>query len=357
MSNYQAIATITAALGDIVHKAAENALSSTVTLHFDRPTAPTSASERKVHVYLYQVTPNAALRNNDLPNRDSTGRLVRRPQAALNLHYLLSFYGDQSTLEPDRMLGAVVRDLHSQPELSAQDISNAIGSRSELTGSDLASASEHIKFVPSPISLDEFSRLWSVMVQTPHVPSLVYQGSVVLIDADESPAAALPVLKRGENDKGVDTRIGPFPRLDSWWAGDAAAAGHVPRPPSFPVVQLGTRLILEGTNLGGDSATLVFSHSRLVVTDIELPATQGGGGRELRVDLPDDTPAQSAWAAGIYTVTARLQRGSTEQPSNVIPIALAPHVTGIQPNPAARDSNGDVQLDITCHPNIFPIYL
>ena len=129
MSNYQAIATITAALGDIVHKAAENALSSTVTLHFDRPTAPTSASERKVHVYLYQVTPNAALRNNDLPNRDSTGRLVRRPQAALNLHYLLSFYGDQSTLEPDRMLGAVVRDLHSQPELSAQDISNAIGSR------------------------------------------------------------------------------------------------------------------------------------------------------------------------------------------------------------------------------------
>jgi hypothetical protein len=290
MSNHLAIATVTATLGDLVHKAAEKALSSTVALHFGRPTAAsTGATERKVHVYLYQVTPNAALRNNDLPTRNSEGGLTRRPQAALDLHYLLSFFGDDRTLEPDRMLGAVARDLHARPVLSAQAISDAIASRAELTGSDLAAAFEQVKFVPAQLSLDEMSKLWSVMVQTPHVLSVAYQGTVVQIDAEESAGTALPVLKRGTDDHGVDTRIGPFPRLDSWWAGAASAALRAPRPPSFPVAQLGVRLLLEGSNLGGDTVTLHFAHPRLPVQALEL-ASDDRDLRQLGVDLPDDVP-------------------------------------------------------------------
>lgn len=354
MSNHLAIAAVTATLGDIVHKAAESAVSSSVSLQFGRPTAPAGgSSERKVHVYLYQVTPNPALRNNDLPTRDSEGRLTRRPQAALDLHYLLSFYGDDKTLEPDRMVGAVARDLHARPVLSAQAISDAIGSRVELAGSDLAAASEQVKFAPAQLSLDEISKLWSVMVQTPHVLSMVYQGTVVLIDAEESPGAVLPVLKRGQDDHGVDTRIGPFPRLDSWWAGAAAAADRAPRPPSLPVAQLGVRLVLEGANLGGDTVAVRFAHPRLPAQELDV-AVEDRDVRKLAVALPDDAPAQAAWAAGIYTVTASLQRGATVQSSNVVPIALAPHVTAIQPNPAARDGNGAVSLQLTCRPQVLP---
>lgn len=354
MSNHLAIATVTATLGDLVHKAAESAVSSSVSLQFGRPTAPSGGTaERKVHVYLYQVTPNPALRNNDLPTRDGEGRLTRRPQAALDLHYLLSFYGDDKTLEPDRMVGAVARDLHARPVLSTQAISDAIGSRTELTGSDLAVAFEKVKFVPSQLSLDEISKLWSVMVQTPHVLSVVYQGTVVLIDAEESPGTALPVLKRGDDDRGVDTRIGPFPRLDSWWAGAAAAADRAPRLPSLPVAQLGVRLVIKGSNLGGDSVAMRFAHPRLPVQELAVPA-EDRDGRKLAVTVPDDAPAQSAWAAGIYTVTASMQRVTTTQDSNVVPIALAPHVTAIQPNPAARDSGGAVSLQITCRPQVLP---
>lgn len=354
MSNHLAIATVTATLGDLVHNAAEGALSSTVALNFGRPTAPSSGStERKVHVYLYQVTPNPALRNNDLPTRDSEGRLGRRPQAALDLHYLLSFYGDDKTLEPDRMAGAVARDLHARPVLSAQGISDAIASRAELSGSDLATASEQVKFAPAQLSLDEISKLWSVMVQTPHVLSVVYQGTVVLIDAEETPGTVLPVLKRGQDDHGVDTRIGPFPRLDSWWAGAAAAADRAPRPPSFPVAQLGVRLILEGANLGGDTMSVRFAHPRLPMQELPVAAADRDV-RKLAVTPPDDAPAQTTWAAGIYTVTARMQRGTTTQDSNVVPIALAPHVTAIQPNPAARDGIGAVSLRVTCRPQVQP---
>ncbi len=354
MSNHLAIATVTATLGDIVQNAAESAVGSSVSLHFGRPTAPsTGATERKVHVYLYQITPNSALRNNDLPTRHAEGRLTRRPQAALDLHYLLSFYGDDKTLEPDRMIGAVARDLHAGPVLSAQAIGDAISSRSELNGSDLAGAFEQVKFVPAQLSLDEISKLWSVMVQTPHVLSVAYQGTVVLIDAEESAAMALPVLKRGESDRGVETRIGPFPRLDSWWAGAGDAAQRRPRPPSFPVAQLGVRLILTGFNLGGDTVVVRFSHPRLPMQEIEL-AAEDRDVRELRVSLPDDAPAQGAWAAGIYTVTANVRKGTTEQSSNVVPIALAPHVTNIQPNPAARDGGGAVSLQVTCRPRVLP---
>jgi len=345
VSNHLAIATVTATLGDIVHSAAEKAVSSSVSLHFGRPTAPAGGTtDRKVHVYLYQVTPNPALRNNDLPTRDTDGKLMRRPQAALDLYYLLSFYGDDTTLEPDRMVGAVARDLHARPVLTGQAIRDAISSRAELDASDLAGAVEQVKFVPAQLSLDEMSKLWSVMVQTPHVLSVAYHGSVVLIDAEESAAMALPVLKRGEDDRGVDTQIGPFPRLDAWWAGGAAAAER--RPPSLPAAQLGLPLSVEGSDLGGDTVALRFSHPSLPEQEIIAE----GDGRALAVSLPDDAPAQDAWAAGIYTVTARVQRGDSQLQSNVVPIALAPHVTAISPNPAARSNTGAVTLQVTCRP-------
>jgi hypothetical protein len=237
--------------------------------------------------------------------------------------------------------------------LSAQAISDAISSRAELTGSDLPAAVEQVKFAPAQLSLDEISKLWSVMVQTPHVLSVVYQGTVVLIDAEESPVTALPVLKRGQDDHGVDTRIGPFPRLDSWWAGPVAGADRAPRPPSMPVIQLGARLVLEGANLGGDTVSVRFAHARLPVQELPV-AEEERDARKLALTLLDDAPAQAVWAAGVYTATVRIQHGTTTQDSNLVPIALAPHVTAIQPNPAARDGGGAVSLQVTCRPQVLP---
>jgi hypothetical protein len=354
MSNHLAIATVTATLGDLVHKAAESAVSSSVALQFGRPTAPAGGTaERKVHVYLYQIVPNPALRNDDLPTRDSEGRLSRRPRAALDLHYLLSFYGDDKTFEPDRMAGAVARDLHAWPVLGVQAIQDAIASRAELATSDLAVALEKVKFTPSPLSMDELSKLWSVMIQTPHTLSIAYQGSVVLIDAEESGAAALPVLQRGDGDHGVDTRIGPFPRLDSWWAGAVASALRIPRAASLPALRLGTHLLLSGANLSGDSVVLRLVHPRLPVQEIEV-MDEERSPNELKLTLPDDAPAQSAWAAGIYSVTAMTTSGGGERQSNLLPVALAPQISGIQPNPAARDGAGAVSLQITCRPHVLP---
>src|SRR5262249_49957897 len=98
MSNFLAVATVTATLGQVL----QAAISSDVpgaTVTTIRPEGP-GARPAEVNVYLYQVTPNAAYRNADLPTRGSNGQVVQRPQAALTLHYLISFYGDDSKLEP-----------------------------------------------------------------------------------------------------------------------------------------------------------------------------------------------------------------------------------------------------------------
>lgn len=353
MSNHLAIATVTAALGDLVHRAVESAVNSSVALQFGRPTAPTGSIERKVHVYLYQVTPNAALRNDDLPTRDADGRVTRRPRAAVDLHYLLSVYGDDRTLEPDRMVGAVVRDLHARPVLSAQVIADAIAGRPELTGSNLAEASELVKFVPVPLSLDEMSKLWSVLVQTPHVLSVVCLGTVVVIDAEVGAGAALPVLRRGEDDRGVQTHLGPFPRLEAWWAGAIGATGRTPRPPSLPSVAPGVRLVLDGANLGGDAVAVRLAHPRLALQQIDVPS-EDRDARRLSITVPDDGPAATAWAAGIYTATAIVHRGGNEQASNALPFAVAPRIVAIAPNPAVRDDEGAVVLQVTCQPPVLP---
>ena len=353
MSNHLAIATVTAALGQVVHTSAQSAVGG-VTLRFGRPvTQAAGNTERRVHVYLYQVTPHAALRNADMPSRSSDGRMVQRPQAALELHYLISFYGDDQLLEADRMLAAVARDMHARPQLSAQNVADAIaGHATELGGSDLAAAVERVRFTPVTLTLDDQSRLWSVMVQTPYALSMVYAASVVLLDAIELATPVLPVLRRGKDDHGVDTTIGPFPRLDDAWVGFPASVDRQPRLPSLRAAPLGSRVLINGSNLGGDAVTLRFQHPLLPAHDVAVAANDRDAG-QLRLTLPDDAAAQIVWVAGLYSVVAVVRRGPSRSESQVWPLLIAPRISAIAPNPAPS-LGGAVTLNITCRPQVRP---
>jgi Pvc16 N-terminal domain len=359
VSNHLAIATVTAALGQLVFRSASDAVSGT-DLRYGRPQPPTaSSSARRVHVYLYQVLPHAGLRNADLPTRSgSDGRLVARPQAALELRYLVSFYGDDSELEPDRMLGAVARDLHARPLLTAQQIADAIASMgTPLQDSDLADSIERVKFTPVGLSLDELSKLWSVLVQTPHALSLVCHASVVLIDALERAAPVLPVLRRGEQDRGVDTRLGTLPQLGDAWVGWPDSAARQPRPPSLRAPQLGARLIVQTSPLAADSVVLRLTHPQrpLIEWTVPWPVTDPQARpNELALDLPDDAAAQTDWAAGLYSVVLAATRDGRTSESPVWPLLLAPRIMAITPNPVARVADV-ATLGVTCRPQVQPL--
>jgi hypothetical protein len=201
MSNFLAIATVTAGLRQTL----EAGVAATVpgaTVTTLRPDAPGNGAAPRVNLYLYGVTSNGAWRNADLPTRGPDGQLVHRSQVALDLHYLLTFFGDESQLEPQRLLGSVVRMLHAQPVLTRerihQVIENAVASDPShfLAQSDLADAVEVVKFTPMSLSLDELSKVWSVFYQTPYSLSVAYQGTVVLIESQETPQTVLPVPER-----------------------------------------------------------------------------------------------------------------------------------------------------------------
>src|SRR5262249_27882379 len=63
---------------------------------------------RGVNIFLSRVTPDATMRNQQLPTRRQDGSLAAAPQVALDLHYVFTFYGDDTKLEPQLLLGAVV---------------------------------------------------------------------------------------------------------------------------------------------------------------------------------------------------------------------------------------------------------
>ena len=73
-------------------------------------------------------------------------------------------------LEPQRLLGAVVTALHAQPLLSADNINSAASSFGFLAGSGLDSQIERVRFTPTGLSLEEFSKLWSVFFQVEYSP-------------------------------------------------------------------------------------------------------------------------------------------------------------------------------------------
>lgn len=197
MSNYLAVATVTAALTGVLRDQIQVGASwGAADVKSVRPDSLESDSAPLVNLFLYQVTPNAARRNDDVQTRNAAGDVMRRPTAALDLHYLCSFYGNDAQLEPQRLLGIVARTLHAQPLLSRQSIATAISGNGFLAGSNLDTAVDTVRFSPETLSLEELSKLWSVMFQTHYVLSAAYLASVVMIESDDIPRTGPPVRQR-----------------------------------------------------------------------------------------------------------------------------------------------------------------
>jgi hypothetical protein len=196
MSNFLAVATVTATLHELLSGpvAADVAGANVTMVKPDGAGAPLPTTG--VNIFLYQVTPNGATRGEDLPTRAQDGRLVQRPRVGLDLHYLFTFHGSETQLEPQRLLGSVVRTLHAKPVLTRPQIRTAVAGFPFLTSSDLDDDVELVKFTQLPLTLEELSKLWSVFFQTTYTLSVAYQGTVVLLESADSFSSALPVRLR-----------------------------------------------------------------------------------------------------------------------------------------------------------------
>lgn len=193
MSNALAIATVTQALALLIEHNLQPEIDMQVAVKTERPPAE-ATDDATITVFLHQVTPNASRRNDDLPTRAPDGTLLRRPAAALDLHYLISAYGNEAELVGQRLIGCVVRTLHEFPVLPGELIEEA-AQRPYLAGSDLAEAVQRVRFTPTRMDIDETSKLWGMLHQTPYSLSVAYQAALVLIEGREQPVVPRPVQR------------------------------------------------------------------------------------------------------------------------------------------------------------------
>ncbi|RVU28508.1 DUF4255 domain-containing protein [Streptomyces antnestii] len=194
MSNALALAHVTQALALLIEANLQPEIGMAVKVEPRKPPAD-PPSDPTITVFLYQVTPNTSQRNNDLPTRASDGRVVKRPAAALDLHFVISAYGEENELVGQRLIGSVVRTLHEIPILP-KDIIEQAGEKPYLAGSDLAEAVQKIRFTPTAMDVDETSKLWGMLYQTPYSLSVVYQAALVFIEGRETPVPAKPVERQ-----------------------------------------------------------------------------------------------------------------------------------------------------------------
>jgi hypothetical protein len=198
MSNYLAIATVTAVLQRTLQASVQADVDGARVTTVRPDNVGSGTPETGINLFLYRVTPNPTWRNADLRTRSPDGQFIKRPQAALDLFYLLSCYGNEVELEPQRLMGSAIRTLHAKPVLDQASIQDAIVSANFrfLRDSNLGDQVETVKLMPLPLSTDELSNLWSVFFQTPYALSIAYQAGVVLIESDDIPRRALPVRDR-----------------------------------------------------------------------------------------------------------------------------------------------------------------
>jgi hypothetical protein len=322
MSNFLAIATVTETLRFILQPAVSADVNG-ATVKAVRPDgAGNGPPNIGVSIYLYQVTPNATWQNADLPTFGSGGQLVQRPRVALDLNYLLTFYGDEGELEPQRCLGSVARTLHAEPVLKRSTIRRAIDNTTFLRGkSNLDEQVELVRFTPLPLSLEELSKLWSVFFQTPYALSVAYHGTVVLIEGEEEPQAPLPVLER--NLHAVSFRQPVIERITS-------QAG-----PDQPITAE-SAVILRGKQLSGD------------ITEVRVGGLDPPEQRNLEIVSESEISLQlpAGLRAGVQgaQVIHSLNMGTPAVPhrsveSNVAAFVLHPIIK--------KKANGEYEIEVT----------
>jgi len=186
VSNFLAIATVTAALCEALQNAVNDAGQGGVpgaqVTHVRPGRDQGDAKPAGINVFLYQATVNAALATADLPARRDDGSFGQGPSAALDLYYLMTFHGDDGRLEPQRLFGTAVSLLHAEPVLSRALIRQVVESTPYLRGSDLAEQRDLVRITRAVPSLDDLSRLWLMFPQIEYELSAIYQAGPVPVD-------------------------------------------------------------------------------------------------------------------------------------------------------------------------------
>ncbi|MFD0428257.1 Pvc16 family protein [Streptomyces zhihengii] len=176
-----------------------------------------------------------------------------------------------------------------------------------------------MRFTPTVMDVDETSKLWGMLHQTPYSLSVVYQASLVLIEGREEPVPAEPVRERTVRvlpfgTPGAPVPPGTEPPAAVPAAGDTAGADSA--PPAAPAEPGTRRTPRSGPRRRAGHARRPGPR-RPSRTGRAEPVTTTGAGDHMRAHEGPGAPAGAgahALASAIRDVLSRLDTHARRTP-------------------------------------------
>jgi hypothetical protein len=283
MSTYKAMAAVSKTLKDLLLDRMEDispAIPVTVTLAPPDVTLSGIPAGRRVNLYLFQVTENASLKNQEILGQGNPAA-YGRPPLSLDLHYLMTAYAESESKEDsDRtaqeVLGNAMRVLHDYaiipPDLHQKDDPT----KPTILDPVLISEYERIKITLQPVSIEEISKIWTAMPQANFRRSVIYQVSVVQIESRLPRRLPRPVKTRR-----VSLTLSRRPEITTVYR--TPAPGERPGDPRVKALQ---EITIEGLRFTA-AQTWVRLGSLAPVPVAPVSS------EEIRVTVPDDPLLQA----------------------------------------------------------------
>ncbi|AUT00764.1 hypothetical protein CLI64_10345 [Nostoc sp. CENA543] len=336
MSNYLAIATITATL--------QRTLQASVQIDVDgarvttvRPDRLGSGSpEAGVNIYLYDILMNPAWRSADLRQRHSEEKYIKRSQTGLDLYYLLTCYGNDVELEPQRLMGSIIRTFNSKSNITTESIRETVtdSTLAFLADSDLAEQVETISISPVDLNVEEISKIWSVFFQTPYSLSIAYKTSIVLIDAGDIPKKPLPV-------RNLQRHVTPYqPAIAQIKVKEELSKIWQTQLATNPLILASSTLLIKGDKLSADITQVRIGN----VTATPQKVTN----QEITLELAS-IPVESL-RAGMQSL--QVIHPQQRVNSNIVPILLRPTIEEITVSNLKGRGNDPRSAEITVRVNV-----
>lgn len=200
MSDFRAIAGVSATLRTLLHDRMELPMNMTVVppISIGTPLVPLPPTPEtiepeaaRINLFLFQVNESPYLKNRDLPGQGSS-MAYGKPPLSLELHFLLTAYGSQVNGETaidettaHFLLGSAMRVLHDYPAITAQLQTVREPYGQQILHESLRNADEQIKLCLHPITLEDLTKVWTALT-LPYRLSVAYSVSVVQIESQAS---------------------------------------------------------------------------------------------------------------------------------------------------------------------------
>jgi hypothetical protein len=326
MTDFQGIGAVSATLRRLLQDRAEvpaGAGSVLFTVGPPRSEAGDGTAEKaRVNLFLYRVTENGSLKNQELPGRASSNG-YGHPPLSVDLHYLLTAHGstavDDDFVDETRshlLLGSAMRVLHDYPVVTDDLRTVRAPPGQPILDPALIGEFESVKLTFDPVSLEDLSKVWTALT-LPFRLSAAYKVTVVQIESRRPARSAKPV---GEPPQ-AGPKIVVFPMRRARISAIAVRRPTDPpdreRPQGY--ARIGDRLVIRGSGLGGE-------RTRVLIGSFDATAAITSVAEDrLELLLPDDP----ALKPGSLPVHVRVDAPGVATPlvrSNVAVVVLVPRV-------------------------------